>query len=251
MREQAVRAISKGLCGCSCADNQLLSLRVRGQGGCIATGAELFFCTCACADARRHGARRRTSSRAATRCARRRWRPAAPGRPPGRACSSRSPSSRNSRTTCRCCSLWRNGNLALLPAKSAAQAPRKPSLVCCYVHGRLCRGMELPGAGKEPRPSTWVRSRGAGGWGAQIEVWARSEEDFRLWDGWVHSRLRQLVMRVEPFVLVRPWPKARPGASPRAGWRCSLAPVIAQGALCSRGRAKLCRCLQRGWGGWQ
>ena len=123
--------------------------------------------------------------------------------------------------------------------------------MCCYVHGRLCRGMELPGAGKEPRPSTWVRSRGAGGWGAQIEVWARSEEDFRLWDGWVHSRLRQLVMRVEPFVLVRPWPKARPGASPRAGWRCSLAPVIAQGALCSRGRAKLCRCLQRGWGGWQ
>ncbi|EIE20856.1 Poly(A) polymerase, partial [Coccomyxa subellipsoidea C-169] len=28
------------------------------------------------------------------------------------------------------------------------------------------------------------------------------------WDGWVHSRLRQLVMRVEPFVTVRPWPKA-------------------------------------------
>ncbi len=58
---------------------------------------------------------------------------------------------------------------------------------------------------------------GGGGWGAQIEVWARSEENFRLWDGWVHSRLRQLVMRVEPFVLVRPWPKARPGASPRRG----------------------------------
>jgi len=53
MCEQAVRAISKGLCGCSCADNQLLSLRVRGQTGCIATGAELFFCTCACTDARR------------------------------------------------------------------------------------------------------------------------------------------------------------------------------------------------------
>ncbi|KAK9846007.1 hypothetical protein WJX81_008275 [Elliptochloris bilobata] len=42
----------------------------------------------------------------------------------------------------------------------------------------------------------------------QVEVWAGSEEDFRAWDGWVHSRLRQLVMRVEPFVLVRPWPKA-------------------------------------------
>ena len=28
-------------------------------------------------------------------------------------------------------------------------------------------------------------------------------------DGWVHSRLRQLVLRAELFVLVRPWPKAR------------------------------------------
>ena len=38
---------------------------------------------------------------------------------------------------------------------------------------------------------------------AQIEVSAVTEADFRTWDGWVHSRLRQLVMRVEPFVLVR------------------------------------------------
>lgn len=37
---------------------------------------------------------------------------------------------------------------------------------------------------------------------------ALTEEEFRAWDGWVHSRLRQLVMRVEPFVTVRPWPKA-------------------------------------------
>ena len=37
----------------------------------------------------------------------------------------------------------------------------------------------------------------------QIEVSAVTEADFRTWDGWVHSRLRQLVMRVEPFVLVR------------------------------------------------
>ena len=37
----------------------------------------------------------------------------------------------------------------------------------------------------------------------QIEVTGASEADFRTWDGWVHSRLRQLVMRVEPYVLVR------------------------------------------------
>jgi hypothetical protein len=42
----------------------------------------------------------------------------------------------------------------------------------------------------------------------QVEVVAATEEDFRAWDGWVHSRLRQLVMRVEPYVTVRPWPKA-------------------------------------------
>lgn len=41
-----------------------------------------------------------------------------------------------------------------------------------------------------------------------IEVGAGSEADFRAWDGWVHSRLRQLVMRVERAVVVRPWPKA-------------------------------------------
>lgn len=37
----------------------------------------------------------------------------------------------------------------------------------------------------------------------QIEVTGATEADFRTWDGWVHSRLRQLVMRVEPYVLVR------------------------------------------------
>ena len=41
-----------------------------------------------------------------------------------------------------------------------------------------------------------------------IEVGASTEEDFRAWDGWVHSRLRQLVLRVERAVVVRPWPHA-------------------------------------------
>ena len=40
------------------------------------------------------------------------------------------------------------------------------------------------------------------GVGAQIEVVADSEADFRVWDGWVHSRLRQLVMRIEQHVSV-------------------------------------------------
>jgi Poly(A) polymerase predicted RNA binding domain len=42
----------------------------------------------------------------------------------------------------------------------------------------------------------------------QIEVVAGNDEDFRAWEGWVESRLRQLVMRVERLVSVRPWPKA-------------------------------------------
>ena len=31
----------------------------------------------------------------------------------------------------------------------------------------------------------------------QIDVFASSEEKFRVWDGWVHSRVRQLVMKVK------------------------------------------------------
>lgn len=41
----------------------------------------------------------------------------------------------------------------------------------------------------------------------QVEVRASSEEDLRTWDGWVHSRLRQLVMKCENSVILRPWPK--------------------------------------------
>ena len=64
-----------------------------------------------------------------------------------------------------------------------------------------------------PQAASWdldcspalAESAGATMWDsvAQIEVSAMTEADFRTWDGWVHSRLRQLVMRVEPFVLVR------------------------------------------------
>jgi len=41
-----------------------------------------------------------------------------------------------------------------------------------------------------------------------VEVVAANEPDFLQWEGWAHSRLRQLVMRVERFLRVRPWPKA-------------------------------------------
>ena len=41
-----------------------------------------------------------------------------------------------------------------------------------------------------------------------VEIWARDENDFLVWEGWVHSRLRQLVLRVERQLSVRPWPKA-------------------------------------------
>ncbi|KAL3152581.1 hypothetical protein ABBQ32_001602 [Trebouxia sp. C0010 RCD-2024] len=49
----------------------------------------------------------------------------------------------------------------------------------------------------------------------QIEVVAANEQQFRAWEGWVHSRLRQLVRRLEVSVGVRPWPK--PLKSPDAG----------------------------------
>ena len=36
----------------------------------------------------------------------------------------------------------------------------------------------------------------------QVEVQAASEQDLAMWDGWVHSRLRHLVARLEPVVNV-------------------------------------------------
>jgi poly(A) polymerase len=41
----------------------------------------------------------------------------------------------------------------------------------------------------------------------RVEVLASTKEDLKAWDGWVHSRLRTLVGRVEDYVTVRPWPK--------------------------------------------
>jgi poly(A) polymerase len=41
----------------------------------------------------------------------------------------------------------------------------------------------------------------------QVKVRAASEEDFRAWEGWCHSRFRQLIMLCQPMVTVRPWPK--------------------------------------------
>eukprot|EP00192_Tetraselmis_astigmatica_P004068 CAMPEP_0117666730 /NCGR_PEP_ID=MMETSP0804-20121206/10546_1 /TAXON_ID=1074897 /ORGANISM="Tetraselmis astigmatica, Strain CCMP880" /LENGTH=488 /DNA_ID=CAMNT_0005474323 /DNA_START=443 /DNA_END=1905 /DNA_ORIENTATION=- len=41
----------------------------------------------------------------------------------------------------------------------------------------------------------------------EIEIVAGSEESFKLWEGWAHSRLRHLLMKIERFVHVRPWPK--------------------------------------------
>lgn len=41
----------------------------------------------------------------------------------------------------------------------------------------------------------------------QVEVAADNDDQYRLWEGWVHSRLRHLVTRLQPLVCVRPWPK--------------------------------------------
>ena len=62
-----------------------------------------------------------------------------------------------------------------------------------------------------------------------VEIVAPDEPGFLKWEGWVHSRLRQLVLKVERSVRVRPWPKSLapprgtddPDADPADGpWRC-------------------------------
>ncbi|KAI8104418.1 hypothetical protein M9434_002975 [Picochlorum sp. BPE23] len=42
----------------------------------------------------------------------------------------------------------------------------------------------------------------------QVEVSATSKEDFELWEGWVHSRMRLLVKSAGQVIDLRPWPKA-------------------------------------------
>ncbi|PSC74388.1 nuclear poly(A) polymerase 1 [Micractinium conductrix] len=42
----------------------------------------------------------------------------------------------------------------------------------------------------------------------QVEVLANSKEDFDMWEGWVHSRMRLLIKSAGMMVDVRPWPKA-------------------------------------------
>ncbi|KAL4432581.1 hypothetical protein ABPG77_000518 [Micractinium sp. CCAP 211/92] len=42
----------------------------------------------------------------------------------------------------------------------------------------------------------------------QVEVVAGSKEDFEMWEGWVHSRMRLLIKSAGMMVDVRPWPKA-------------------------------------------
>mmetsp|Transcript_14580 Transcript_14580/g.37404 ORF Transcript_14580/g.37404 Transcript_14580/m.37404 type:complete len:694 (-) Transcript_14580:269-2350(-) len=41
----------------------------------------------------------------------------------------------------------------------------------------------------------------------EIEIVCGDEQDFKMWEGWCHSRLRHLIMKTERFVNIRPWPK--------------------------------------------
>ena len=48
----------------------------------------------------------------------------------------------------------------------------------------------------------------------QVEIEASGEGQFRSWEGWVESRLRTLIQRLQAVVTVRPWPKGLPPPGP-------------------------------------
>ena len=92
-----------------------------------------------------------------------------------------------------------------IPILELTHAPQEE-----FAHGeKVCTGI----LGAPGRPTGWARLFEPDAFFGrfknylQIEVLAPSEEDFRVWDGWVHSRLRQLVMRVEQHVTVRGRPR--------------------------------------------
>ena len=102
----------------------------------------------------------------------------------------------------------------LSPSSTSAKTATAAAAVAVAAAGESEQQQQTPSSSSSNSLACWARLLEPDSFFLRyknylvVEIRARDEADFLVWEGWVHSRLRQLVLRVERQLGVRPWPKA-------------------------------------------